>query len=52
VPLLGKLFGFSHFELIRRWLMMAFPFFLSGYLARLIQERAAACSERKMWTKN
>ena len=49
IPLLGKLFDFSQFELIRRWTMMAFPFFISGYLVRLLQEKAEACSGKRLW---
>ena len=38
IPVLENLFSFSHFNLIRRILLMGFPFFVSGYLVYKIRE--------------
>ncbi len=39
LPGLGSLFSFSQFNLIRRVLLMGFPFFICGYFVYKIEER-------------
>lgn len=39
IPVLGRLFTFSQFNLIRRVLLMGFPFFTCGYLVYKIKEK-------------
>ena len=47
IPILGKLFTFSHFNLIRRVLLMGFPFFICGYLVYKIKEKVIHVTTNK-----
>ncbi len=47
IPLLGNLFVHEHFLLIRRVLLMAFPFFISGYLIHKIKSKFSQLTQIK-----
>lgn len=50
IPVLKILFTSAHFEIIRRVLLMGFPFFVSGYLVFRVQEKAERrISNKKMY---
>lgn len=39
IPIIGEIFQSGLFELIRRILLMGFPFFVSGYMVKKIEEK-------------
>ncbi len=49
VPILGNLFTYEYFLIIRRILLMGFPFFVSGYVILKIKEKFSRLSERKLF---
>lgn len=49
IPVFNMLFFSVHFDLIRRVLLMAFPFFVAGYLVHKIEDRVrTSVSDKKL----
>lgn len=49
LPLLQRLFAFSQFNLIRRVVLMGFPYFTCGYLVYKIQQRFPKLPNQKLF---